>query len=183
MEERDLASLRGLADRVEEALKSFNFPPAAGESGGFVVEIDAGDDEAVRYSYFETTVTLAADGFDAETFRVPVLDFMYCLLLSAQSIRGGGKGRVSFTESDMLIELVPQAPELKILRSWDPVPGNCGTDEFVVAVTRFTDAGLGFIADRYPAFRNNPTYQKLIDFRSGLVSASRRDRSPRWVRH
>ncbi|MGI5402459.1 hypothetical protein ACQEVG_24040 [Streptomyces sp. CA-135486] len=132
-------------------------------------KLDSVAEWQLRYCYFETTVALAADGFDAETFRVPVLDFMCGLLLTAQSIRGGGKGRVSFTESDMLIELVTQGPELKILRSWDPVPGNCGTDEFVVAVTRFTDDGLGLIVDRYPAFQNNPTYLKLIDFRSGLV--------------
>lgn len=53
--------------------------------------------------------------------------------------------------------------------SWDPVPGRCGVDEFIATVSRFTDDGLDFIGGRYPAFRNNPTYQKLISFRSELA--------------
>ncbi|ROQ32180.1 hypothetical protein EDD98_1154 [Streptomyces sp. PanSC19] len=123
----------------------------------------------LRYSYFEAQVTLAADGFETESFRVPVLDFMYCLLLSAQAVREGGEGRVSFTESDMLIEFVPQGTQLKILRSWNPVAGFCGTGEFFAAVSRFADDCLGFIVDRYPAFRDNPTHQKLVGFRSEMA--------------
>lgn len=134
-----------------------------------IAKLDSIVEWQLRYAYFEANVTLAADGFDAEVFRVPVLDFMYCLLLSARAIREGREGRVSFTESDVLIEFFPHGSELKILRSWDPVPGSCGTDEFIAAVSRFTDDGLDFITTKYPAFRNNPTHQKLTDFRSELA--------------
>lgn len=133
-----------------------------------IAGLDSTVEWQLRYAYFEANVTLVADGIDPEVFRVPVLDFMYCLLLSARAIREGGEGRVSFTESDVLIEFTPQGSELKILRSWDPVPGRCGVDEFITAVSRFTDDGLDFIVGRYPAFRNNPTNQKLISFRSEL---------------
>ncbi|MEU3916748.1 hypothetical protein [Streptomyces sp. NPDC029004] len=120
----------------------------------------------LRYVYFEADVTLAADGFDAENFRVPVLDFLYCLLLSARAIREGENGRVSFTESDVLIDFVRDGSDLKVLRSWDPVPGHCGTDEFIAAVCRFTADCLEFITGEYPAFRKNPTFRKLTLFRS-----------------
>jgi hypothetical protein len=134
-----------------------------------VADLGSVEEWRLRYVYFEADVTLAADGFDPEKFRVPVLDFMYCLLLSAQAICEGGDGRVSFTESDMLIEFSRHGTELRILRSWDPVPGNCGVDEFIAAVSRFTSDGLEFITGKYPAFRNNPTFRKLIGFRSELA--------------
>lgn len=133
-----------------------------------VADLGSVEEWRLRYVYFEADVTLAADGFDPEKFRVPVLDFMYCLLLSALAIRGGGDGRISFTETDVVIDIVRDGSDLKIQRSWDPVLGRCGVDEFIAAVSRFTDDGLDFIVGRYPAFQNNPTHQKLISFRSEL---------------
>ncbi|MFB6978703.1 hypothetical protein [Streptomyces scopuliridis] len=126
-------------------------------------------DGQLRYAYFEMKVTLGVDGFDAEIFRVPVLDFMYCLLLSAREIREGGEGCVSFTESDVLIEFFPHGSELKVQRSWDVVPGFCGMDEFIAAVSRFAADGLEFITGKYPTFRDNPTFQKLSQLRSELM--------------
>ncbi|MFE4538584.1 hypothetical protein ACFRKB_26510 [Streptomyces scopuliridis] len=126
-------------------------------------------DWQLRYAYFEMNVTLVVDGFDAEVFRVPVLDFMYCLLLSARDIRDGGEGCVDFTESDVLIEIFPHGSELKVLRSWDAAPGFCGMDEFIAAVSRFAVDGLEFITSEYPTFRDNPTFRKLSQLSSELV--------------
>ena len=123
----------------------------------------------LRYIYFEADVTIAAGGFIVEKFQVPVLDFMYCLLLSARAIREGENGCVSFTESDVVIDFVRDGSDLKILRSWDPAPGHCGTDEFIATVGQFTADGLEFITGKYPAFRKNPTFQKLTLFRSELA--------------
>ncbi|MFE3138451.1 hypothetical protein [Streptomyces scopuliridis] len=134
-----------------------------------IAKLNSVADWQLRYAYFETKVTLTVDGFDKEAFRVPLLDFIYCLLLSARAIREGGEGRVSFTESDMLIEFFPHESELKVLRSWDPVPGSCGTDEFIATVSRFTADGLKYITSKYPTFRDNPTFQKLTQFRSELT--------------
>ncbi|MFK4225221.1 hypothetical protein [Streptomyces sp. NPDC019890] len=126
----------------------------------------------LRYVHFEADVTLAADGFDTENFRVPVLDFMYCLLLSARAIRAGEDGRVTFTESDVVIDFVRDGSDLKILRSWDPAPGHCGTDEFIAAVSRFTTDALEFITGKYPAFCKNPTFQKLMTMMGPSVSSN-----------
>jgi hypothetical protein len=117
----------------------------------------------LRYSLFEVDVVLAPEGFEAESFQVPLVDFMYCLVLSARAIRQGETGRISFTESDVLINIVPDGPELKILRSWEPAAGRCGTEEFLTAVQCFVTDGLEFLAGKYPPFRDNPAFQKLTD--------------------
>ncbi|MET9515939.1 hypothetical protein [Streptomyces sp. NPDC002994] len=128
-----------------------------------IEKLDSTSEMNLRYSLFETKVTLDPEGFEAEFFQVPLVDFMYCLVLSACAVREGDSGRISFTESDVLINIVPDGPELKILRSWAPAPGRCGKGEFLAAVSRFVTDGLEFLAVKYPAFRNNPTFQKLTD--------------------
>jgi hypothetical protein len=134
-----------------------------------IAELDSTIEWKLRYVYFEADVTLTADGLDIHRSQIPVLDFLYCLLLSARSIREGGNGCVSFTETDVVIDIIRDGSDLKILRSWDPVPGHCETDEFISAVSRFTADILKFITGKYPAFRNNPTFQKLTLFRSELA--------------
>ncbi|MFD0029150.1 hypothetical protein ACWGDS_17365 [Streptomyces sp. NPDC055059] len=118
----------------------------------------------LRYEYFWADFRLAAGGLGVEEFPgILVLDFMFCLLLSSQEIREGNAGSVAFTESDLLIELVPSGETLTISRSWDPVAGNCTIAEFLVDVSRFSGDTLEYIARRYPDFQGHPTHRKLMD--------------------
>ncbi|WP_406104499.1 hypothetical protein OG698_20125 [Streptomyces sp. NBC_01003] len=108
----------------------------------------------LRCEYFLADIRLAAGGLGVEEFPgIPVLDFMFCLLLSSKAVREGNSGRISFTESDLLIELVSTGETLTISRSWDPVAGNCTIAEFQAGVSLFSGEALELIARRYPAFQ------------------------------
>ncbi|MGA5068241.1 hypothetical protein ACPB9E_31445 [Streptomyces exfoliatus] len=121
----------------------------------------------LRYDYFGTRVHIAAAGFEPERLRVPLLDFVHCVLLTARAVSGGQQGRISFTESSMLIEFVPAGENLTVLRSWDPVPGSCGTAEFLETAYRFSTDALRSIAERYPSFRRNAYHDVL----GGMIQA------------
>ncbi|MGW6152106.1 hypothetical protein ACWFRM_03105 [Streptomyces sp. NPDC055144] len=138
-------SMRGMTDKQREKLERAS-------------EMD------LRYEYFWANIQLAAGGLGVEEFPgTPVLDFMFCLLLSSQEIREGNAGCVAFTESDVVIVLAPSGETLTISRSWDPVAGNCTIAEFLAGVSRFSGETLEYIARRYPAFQEHPTHRKLMD--------------------
>ncbi|UYQ63983.1 hypothetical protein [Streptomyces peucetius] len=125
----------------------------------------------LRYAYFQARVSLAADGFKTETFPVPLLDFTHCTLLAARSVAGGESGQISFTESSMLIYFTPQGADVKVLRSWDPVSGSCGAEEFLEAASRFSTEVLDHIIDRYPEFRQNPYSEAIGRMVQGITAA------------
>lgn len=114
----------------------------------------------LRYAYFETRVSIAA-GFETEKLRAPLLDFVHCVLLAAQAVSGGQSGRISFTESSLLIEFVPSGGNLAVLRSWDPVPGSCGIADFLESAFRFSVDALSTIDERFPDFRRNAYHESL----------------------
>ncbi|MFE2561717.1 hypothetical protein ACFXGT_38070 [Streptomyces sp. NPDC059352] len=115
----------------------------------------------LRYAYFEAEVSIAAEGFETETLQVPLLDFVHCVLLAARAVGNGQSGRISFTESSLLIEFVPSGENLTVLRSWDPVPGSCGTTEFLRSAYRFSVDSLSRVDERFPDFQRNPYHGTL----------------------
>ncbi|MEV6246691.1 hypothetical protein AB0M38_10850 [Streptomyces sp. NPDC051742] len=121
----------------------------------------------LRYAYFGTRVSMTAAGFEPERLRVPLLDFAHCVLLAARAVSDGRPGRIGFTDSSMLIEFVPAGAGLEVLRSWDPVPGVCGTAEFLESAYRFSLDALHSVAERYPAFRKNAYHGVL----GGMIEA------------
>ncbi|TQK52321.1 hypothetical protein FBY35_2752 [Streptomyces sp. SLBN-118] len=142
-------------------------------SEGQVAKVGTTSEMNLRYGYFETDINFAVQGRDPEVFRgIPLVDFMFCLLLSAREIRQGESGRISFTENDRVLGFTPTAPgsiELVVTNSWDSQVGNCEVSEFLAAVSRFVDEGLEFIVERYSLFANNPTYRKLTGLRAELI--------------
>ncbi|WP_331745266.1 hypothetical protein [Kitasatospora sp. NBC_01300] len=124
----------------------------------------------LRYAHFETNVQLAAEGLD-ESFRIiPILDFMFCLILAAEKVRHGETGEVDFTENSAFITFQPTGSSLTILCSWNPAPGRCSTDEFIHGILQFATEGLEFIVGKYPAFAENPTRHKLLAMKTRLES-------------
>ncbi|GGV93748.1 hypothetical protein GCM10010230_05310 [Streptomyces narbonensis] len=115
----------------------------------------------LRYGYFETRIFIAATGFEAERMKSPLLDFVHCALLAAQAVSHGQPGRISFTESSLLIEFLPSGEELTVLRSWDPVPGSCAAIDFLESVLRFSVDALKSIGERHPDFRRNAYHETL----------------------
>ncbi|GHJ98421.1 hypothetical protein SY2F82_02190 [Streptomyces sp. Y2F8-2] len=116
----------------------------------------------LRYEYFEMGVSLTTEEFGTVSFkRLPILDFVFCVLLAAHDVQHGNPGCISFTENDMLIHFTPEGETVTVTRSWDPVPGHCTVTELLAAASRFSREALEFIAGRYPAFRKNPAHQKL----------------------
>ncbi|MFD8972209.1 MULTISPECIES: hypothetical protein [unclassified Streptomyces] len=115
----------------------------------------------LRYGYFETRIFVAATGFEAERVKSPLLDFVHCVLLAAQAVSGGQPGRISFTESSLLIEFLPSGEGLTVLRSWDPVPGSCAASDFLESAFRFSVDALNSIDERHPDFRRNAYHETL----------------------
>ncbi|MFF2779131.1 hypothetical protein ACFVU3_30085 [Streptomyces sp. NPDC058052] len=116
----------------------------------------------LRYGYFEARMFVTATGFETERLKSPLLDFAHCALLAARSVSAGQPGRISFTESSLLIEFIPSGEDLKVLRSWDPVPGTCGTTDFLDSVHRFSADALSIVDERHPEFRRNAYHETLI---------------------
>ncbi|EYT80841.1 hypothetical protein CF54_23180 [Streptomyces sp. Tu 6176] len=135
---------------------------SAGEVEGAVTanEMD------IRYGYFETDISFSVDGQWGESFfGVPIVDFMFCLLLSARAVQEGGVGKISFTENDMTMGIVSVEGGLDIVRSWDPVVGRYRLGDFTSQVSAFVDRGLACILDKHPEFESNPTYLKILGLR------------------
>ncbi|MEV8329071.1 hypothetical protein [Kitasatospora sp. NPDC056731] len=124
----------------------------------------------LRYAYFETDAQLAAEGLD-ESFRIiPILDFMFCLILAADKVGNGETGEVDFTENSASITFQPEGSSLTILCSWNPAPGRCSTDDFMRGTLQFATEGLEFIVEKYPGFAENPTRHKLLAMKARLES-------------
>ncbi|MEU9009974.1 hypothetical protein AB0D12_09330 [Streptomyces sp. NPDC048479] len=142
-------------------------------SAAQIAKVGTTSEMNLRYGYFETDINFAVQGRDPQVFRrIPLVDFMFCLLLSAREIRQGESGSISFTENDRVLGFTPGAPdstELVVTNSWDSQVGNCEASEFLAAASRFVDEGLEFIVQQYPLFANNPTYRKLTDLRAELA--------------
>ncbi|MFF5637555.1 hypothetical protein [Streptomyces sp. NPDC012825] len=115
----------------------------------------------LRYGYFEARIFIAATGFETERLKSPLLDFAHCALLAAQNVSDGQPGRISFTESSLLIEFLPSGEGLTVLRSWDPVPGSCSVSDFLESAFRFSVEALSSIDERHPEFRRNAYHETL----------------------
>ncbi|MGW2964404.1 hypothetical protein ACWDGI_38905 [Streptomyces sp. NPDC001220] len=116
----------------------------------------------LRYEYFETDVSLTVKEFGTEEFPgTPLLDFAFSLLSAAQDVRNGGTGRVTFTESDVIIQFQPADRVVTVMRSWDEVPGKCEIGEFISCVIKFCSDALEYIVRSYPEFQENPARVKL----------------------
>lgn len=130
----------------------------------------------LRYAYFEADIEFSASGIEREVFRrVPVLDFMFCLLLAAHHVKAGEEGTISFTENDMTIKIAPVGEadasgdqRHAIVRSWDPRVGECDRSEFVQGAVLFAESGMADILARYPSLAQNPTSSKLDQLRAAL---------------
>ncbi|MFF2462541.1 hypothetical protein [Streptomyces mirabilis] len=117
----------------------------------------------LRYGYFETDLTFTTDEFGIEYLPgIAILDFVFCLLYAAREVRQGNAGDIGFTENDQLIHLIPNGEIVTVKRSWAQDVGSCDAGIFFTVVTRFCGDVLEFIAQRYPAFLDNPTQSKLV---------------------
>ncbi|WP_153467364.1 hypothetical protein [Streptomyces kaniharaensis] len=134
----------------------------------------------LRYGYFMVEVRFTTEGMDESFPGTTILDFMLCLLQAADDVGCGKVGRVNFTDNPTSITFHPKEFGLTILRSWDPVPGHCRTDEFLRAVRLFVEAGLEFVSGKYPAFTQNPVYRKILAILEELeLSPDRRSKGLR----
>ncbi|MFE9421949.1 hypothetical protein ACFYNO_03180 [Kitasatospora sp. NPDC006697] len=122
----------------------------------------------LRYGYFETDVKITAEGMAEALPGITLLDFVFCLLRAADAVMHGKTGRAGFTEDDTSITFHPEGSDVMILRSWDPAPGRCMTDEFISGVRLFVVTGLELIVGKYPVFAENPAYHKLLAMGAGL---------------
>ncbi|MFB6962844.1 hypothetical protein ACFCYB_39210 [Streptomyces sp. NPDC056309] len=129
-----------------------------------LAKLERASEMDLRYGYFETDVFITTDEFGNESFHgLPVLDFVFCVLLTACDIQQGNPGYISFTENELLVHFTRDGETVTVTRSWDPVSGHCTVTEFLTVSSRFSREVLEFIARRYPAFQENPTHRKLVD--------------------
>ncbi|MFI2073180.1 hypothetical protein [Streptomyces triculaminicus] len=117
----------------------------------------------LRYGYFEADVTFRVEGADFfyPCRRLPLIDFMFTLAYSAQSIRSGELGEIDFTESSDWVRLYPQGDRIEIRIKKGSPSGSCGVDEYFTAVSGFVQSGIGNIISRHPGMKENPAISRL----------------------
>ncbi|MFD5342845.1 hypothetical protein ACFWJY_03500 [Streptomyces anulatus] len=117
----------------------------------------------LRYTYFIYPVTLAVD--DTEVIsqnRLPLVDFMFCLVYSVEGLRETGKGGISFTEDSSEIQISLKSDRLAFSPTWaEPVNASCGVEEYARVVSRFIRSGVQAVVDRYPGMGNSPAIREL----------------------
>jgi hypothetical protein len=98
------------------------------------------------------------------------LDFAFCVLAAVENIRRGNPGRISFTENDLLINLVPDGTKVTVKRSWDPTTATCSIDELVATSREFCRNVIDFTVQKYPEFQKNPFFARMKKMQAELSS-------------
>ncbi|MGQ4362337.1 hypothetical protein [Streptomyces sp. SAS_272] len=133
--------------------------------------LDRASEMDLRYDYFPVNISLNMRGFEKEEFPcTPALDFTFCILLAVEKLSRGDAGRISFTENDLSIDLVPDDAEVTLKRSWDPEVATCSFGDLIAASREFCGDVINFIAHKYPRFRENPFFSKLKEMQAELSS-------------
>ncbi|MFJ1961829.1 hypothetical protein [Streptomyces massasporeus] len=118
----------------------------------------------LRYSFFEYPVDFIVDD---HTFlsreEVPLVDIMFTLGRSLESLRSAGAAEIDFTENSYVIHLELVGDRVRFTSSHraPAVPPECPFDDYAAAVRTFITSGVARLVENRPALAENPVLDEL----------------------
>lgn len=118
----------------------------------------------LRYGLFEYPVDLTVEGHAfLSGARPPLIDIMFTLGLSLQSLRTDGSAQIDFTENTYVIslELAGNQVQFTSTRGVPTPTPSCSLDAYTSEVRSFIANGLEHLEAQYPALAQNPATSEL----------------------
>ncbi|WP_327668651.1 MULTISPECIES: hypothetical protein [unclassified Streptomyces] len=118
----------------------------------------------LRYGFFEYPVDLTVEGHAfLSAARPPLIDIMFTLGLSLQSLRTDGSAQIDFTENTYVIslELVGDQVQFTSTRGVPTPTPSCSVDAYTSEVRSFITSGLEHLETQYPALARNSAMHEL----------------------
>ncbi|MEU0243294.1 hypothetical protein ABZ192_03055 [Streptomyces sp. NPDC006235] len=119
----------------------------------------------LRYAFFEYPVDFIVDGHAfLSAARLPLIDIMFTLGYSLQSLRSTGTAEIDFTENTYVIRLQLIGDQVHFTSTPRGVPTphpSCSFNEYVSGVRSFITDGVEYLEHRYPALARNPAMNSL----------------------
>lgn len=119
----------------------------------------------LRYEFFEYPIDFIVDGHAfLSAARPPLIDIMFTLGYSLQSLRSAGAAEIDFTEDAYVIrlQLVGNQVEFTSTPGGVPTPHpSCSFDEYVSGVRSFITDGVEYLELHHPALARNPAMRSL----------------------
>jgi hypothetical protein len=118
----------------------------------------------LRYEFFEYPVDFTVDGHAfLSAARPPLIDIMFSLGRSMESLRTVGTAKIDFTENTYVIRLQLVGDQVQLTSSRGvPTPHpSCSFDAYVSGVPSFITDGVEYLELHYPALARNPAMRSL----------------------
>ncbi|MER7484065.1 hypothetical protein ABTX60_41635 [Streptomyces sp. NPDC126510] len=119
----------------------------------------------LRYGFFEYPVDFTVDGHAfLSAARPPLIDIMFSLGRSMESLRTVGTAKIDFTENTYVIRLQLVGDQVQFTSTPRGVPTphpSCSFDEYVSEARSFITDGLEYLEHHYPALARNPAMSSL----------------------
>ncbi|MFE5894707.1 hypothetical protein ACFQ6E_37995 [Streptomyces sp. NPDC056462] len=118
----------------------------------------------LRYGFFEYPVDFIVDdhAFLAGE-QIPLIDIMFTLGSSLQSLRTTGSAEIDFTENTYVIRLELTVAQVQFTSTrgvLTPYP-SCSLDEYMSGVRSFITGGVEYLELHHPALARNPAMISL----------------------
>ncbi|MEW2810879.1 hypothetical protein AB0929_27865 [Streptomyces massasporeus] len=118
----------------------------------------------LRYAFFEYPVDFIVDGHAFLTAaRPPLIDIMFTLGRSLQSLRSTGAADIDFTENTYVIRLQLVGDRVRFTSSHraPAVPPEWPVEDYAAAVRAFVATGMACLVENHPALAENPALDEL----------------------
>jgi hypothetical protein len=140
--------------------------PAAAERAWQAGRIDLATQSAtnLRYGYFEYPVDFkVGEQAFLSVAPTPLVDIMFTLAYSLQTLRSDGSAEIDFTENSYVIRLQLEGDRVRFTPSHRaaPVPPECPLADYAKETRAFITSGIEWLVNRYPAIGGNPALSEL----------------------
>lgn len=124
----------------------------------------------LRYGFFEYPVDFTVDGHAfLSAARLPLIDIMFTLGHSLESLSSVGAAEIDFTENSYVIRLALAGDQVQFTstRGVPTPPPSCSLDAYVSRVLSFITEGVEYLERHHPALTRNPAMASLRE-RAGV---------------
>ncbi|MFI8947244.1 hypothetical protein ACIGO6_12075 [Streptomyces sp. NPDC053750] len=118
----------------------------------------------LRYGFFEYPVDFIVDGHAfLSADRPPLIDIMFTLGYSLESLESAGVAEIDFTENTYVIRLELAGDQVQFTSTRTvPTPHpSCSFDEYMSGVRSFITDGVEYLELHHPALSRNPAMREL----------------------